>query len=452
VEKAVSSLGQAMDDPTSRTTTPLAIALMAIKSKTSNQKGSQEKESGNFVTASLDLLVVSAISKGLNSGFMLSRQIDALLPNFNVLLDYLDEMRTSALYSKSQERSLLAALISRKATMSLSFSHAYVSAMVRAGEALGHGELFEVIQNEEVHVSTMIPYDVFTDEFGAWEDPCRPPSGFTANLTGDDLMRQAHARAMIQKSLRKLQERHNIKGGTPISGAYIDPPPPSGALDNKPAASAVSGTSRIAMKRRPSFSEKPVQAGTGSAAATSLLLYEPRHSSYALEWNGDLIENTPYGKHDASTVPRSLSVPQFSLKLPARGRSRNSGTLNSVTVEQVKHPEPDEGQMKRSTREIPWVDVADIFQNVNMPGTPRPSDVPITPRGRNIFAPTIRQVTLDGIGVDSGEESDEEEDFRDETVLARHQAVLDNMKEHLSAFFAAREKSSQEKRGRKSNT
>jgi hypothetical protein len=451
VDKAISSLGQAMDDPTSRTTTPLAIALMAIKSKTSNQKGSQDKDSGNFVTASLDLLVVSAISKGLNTGFILSRQIDASLPHFNDLLDYVDEMRKSALYSKSQERALLSALISRKATMSLSFSHAYVSAMVRAGEALGHGEFFEVIQNEEVNVSTMIPYDVFTDEYGAWEDPCRPPTGFTANLTGDDLMRQAHARAMIQKSLRKLQERHNIKGGTQISGAYVDPPTPSSTTDVKPVTASVSVNSRGWPKRRPSFAEKPVQAGTGSAAATSWLLYEPKHLCAPLDWNADSVENTPYGKHDTTTVPRSLSVSQFSLKLPVRGRGRNLGTANMTTTEQIKDPEPDEGPLTRSTREIPWVDVADIFQNVNIPGTPRQVDLPITPRGRTIFAPTIRQVSLDDLGVDSALESDEEQDFSDETVLARHQEVLDSMKEHLSAFFAAREKISQEKRGRKSS-
>jgi hypothetical protein len=122
-----------------------------------------------------------------------------------------------------------------------------------------------------------------------------------------------------------------------------------------------------------------------------------------------------------------------------------------TTTEQIKDPEPDEGPLTRSTREIPWVDVADIFQNVNIPGTPRQVDLPITPRGRTIFAPTIRQVSLDDLGVDSALESDEEQDFSDETVLARHQEVLDSMKEHLSAFFAAREKISQEKRGRKSS-
>jgi hypothetical protein len=157
------------------------------------------------------------------------------------MISYLDESRKCCLHSKSQERALLAALISRKATMSLPFSHAYASSMVRAGEAIGHGELFEVVQNEEVNASTMIPYDVFTDESGAWEDPYRPIEGYTQNLSGDDLMRRAHARAMIQKSLKKLQDRHNIRGGTPNPGPYTDPPS-SASGANSDSSKSMSGS------------------------------------------------------------------------------------------------------------------------------------------------------------------------------------------------------------------
>lgn len=452
VNKAIVAVGLAMEDPSSRTTTPLTIALMALKSKSSSQKGSQDKESGNFLTSSIDLLVVSAVAKGLNNGLVVNPQVNSSLPYFQDLLDYVDELRKSALHSKSQERALLAALISRKATMSLSFSHAYVSAMVRAGEALGHGELFEVIQNEQVHVSTMIPYDVFTDESGAWEDPCRPPNGYNQRLTGDDLMRQAHARAMIQKSLKKLQERHNIKGGTTVSGAYVDPPAPSSTNAKSPSTAAVSSRP-ASLKRRPSFSEAPIQPGTGSAPATNWSLYEPKHLCPPLEWNSELPENTPYGKHDSKRAPRALSVSQFSLKLPpTRGRGKSTKAVNTELLQPIKEPEPDEGPVKRSTREIPWVDIAGIFQIVNGPGTPRQPETPAAPKGRNIFAPIIRQVGLDDVSDNSEDESScEEEDLRDETVLARHQEVLDRMKEHLSAFFAARQNTSQGQRGRKSS-
>lgn len=456
VEKAASSLGQALEDKTSRSSTPLAISLMAIKGKgSSSQKANQEKPAEPFVTAPLDLLVVSIVAKGLTTGLKVNTQADASLPHFNDLLDYLDETRKCALHSKSQERALLAALISRKATMSLSFSHAYVSSMVRAGEALGHGDLFEVVQNEEVNVSTMIPYDVFTDETGAWEDPCRPPDGFNANLTGDDLMRQAHARAMIQKSLKKLQDRHNIKGGTQVPGAYTDPPNTGNASDsNRSTASASGGsTPRGSHKRRSSFSGPPVQPGTGSAVATTWALYDPKHYSLPLEWEPDSVENTPYGQHNSANRPRSLSLSQFTLKLPSRGRGRRSVSVSSPPEQPLKEPEPDNGPMKRSTREIPWVDVAGIFQNVALPGTPKQPDVPATPRGRTIFAPYVRQVDLEDVDAGNENESDEEEeDLRDEMVLGRHQVVLDRMKEHLSAFLEARQKSQGKKKSRSSKT
>jgi hypothetical protein len=455
VEKAASSLGQALEDKSSRSSTPLAISLMAIKSKgSSSQKTNQDKGSESFVTARLDLLVVSIVSKGLLAGLKVNAQADASLPNFNDMLDYLDETRKCALHSKSQERALLAALISRKATMSLSFSHAYVSSMVRAGEALGHGDLFEVVQNEEVNVSTMIPYDVFTDETGAWEDPCRPPNGFNANLTGDDLMRQAHARAMIQKSLKKLQDRHNIKGGTQVPGAYTDPPNAGTGSDSKASANSSGGsTPRGWLKRRSSFSEPPVQPGTGSGAATSWALYDPKHFSAPLEWKPDHMGNTPYGKHNSATRPRSLSLSQFSLKLPSKGRGKRSASVGvSSFVEPIKEPKPDDGPVKRSTREIPWVDVAGIFQNVALQVTPKQPEVPVTPRGRTIFAPYVREVDFEDVDAISEDESDEEEDLRDEMVLGRHQVVLDRMKEHLSTFLAARQTTQEKKKSRSSKT
>ena len=171
---------------------------------------------------------------------------DSTIPQFNNLINYLDECRKSALFAKSEERALLAAVVSRKATMSYGFSHAYVSAIVRAGEALGHGSLFEAVQNESCGVSTMIPYDVFTDESGAWEDPCRPRIGYTEGLTGDEVVRRAHARAMIQKSLKKLQDRQSVKGGTQIPGPYVD----SGNSSTNSGSTKTSSASRGGSHRR----------------------------------------------------------------------------------------------------------------------------------------------------------------------------------------------------------
>lgn len=380
------------------------------------------------------------------------------MANFHDLVDYLDELRKLALYGKSQERALLGAFVSRNSTMSVNFSHAYVSAMVRAGEALGHGELFEVVQNERVHVSTMIPYDVFTDESGAWEDPCRPAIGFTNGLTGNDMVRRAHARAMIQKSLKKLQDRHNVKGGTSLFGPYVEANP-SGSDGSKAGST---GTPRGTwQKRRSSFSELQIQPGSGSAAATSWTLYDPKYQSPALEWDSDDMDNTPYGRHDKNTRPRSLSHGQGAALLRQSGKDKglrrqgsgrivthNDQPLRNTVTEKEEESEARRG-LRRSTREIAWRDVAGIFQRVQLPGAvkdQKEKDVSLTPKDRTIFAPYVRK--LGSLPMANQEESDEDEDLKDETILSRHQVVLDRMKAKLLSDLESRKRNQDRRKSR----
>mmetsp|Transcript_101984 Transcript_101984/g.152789 ORF Transcript_101984/g.152789 Transcript_101984/m.152789 type:complete len:423 (-) Transcript_101984:125-1393(-) len=408
----------------------------------------------SLVSTKLDLLTISIVCRELMSGIVVDSFTNSLLPHFDDLLSYLDDTRKYVLYSKAQERVFLANLISRKATMSLPFSHAYVSSMVRAGEALGHGELFEVVQNEDVNVSTNIPYDVFTDESGAWEDPCRPPEGYTRGLTGDDLMRRAHARAMIQKSLKKLQDRHNIKGGTSHPGPYIDPPNSSaGATSDSSKTYSGAGTSttpRGWVKRRSSFAEPPVQAGTGSAAATSWSLYDPRHYSAPMIWKGEDAENSPYGRRSKNKRPRSLSVSQAGTKSGGKN-ARGKASARSMSVSSMEHAkqEGNDDRMRQSTHEIKWSDVANIFQNVKLPGNAaaqKEKEARAALRQKTIFAPFVRKV--DVAFDDNDSESDDDEDLSDETVLGRHQVVLDEMKEKLSAVFEARKKTQDRRKSR----
>ena len=346
--------------------------------------------------------------------------------------------------------------------MSYSFSHAYVSAIVRAGEALGHGPLFEVVQNEKCGVSTMIPYDVFTDEAGAWEDPCRPQMGFTEGLTGDELMRRAHARAMIQKSLKKLQDRQNVKGGTQILGAYVDA---VSSTSSSTGSKATSGTSLGGSKRRrSSFSEPSIQPGSGSAIATSWALYDPKHQSPPLEWDANAMDNAPYGRYNEGTRPRSLSLAQGAAVLRNSGkgtrrrRSLSSGPKPSVV--QKEKPVIDKssnkggdkqnvGEPRRSTQEIPWGDVAGIFQKVELPDAikeQKEKEAKTSMKERTIFAPVVRR--LDSIPIVNEDESDEEEDLSDETILARHRVVLDRMKERLSFVLESKKKSQDRRKSR----
>jgi len=341
--------------------------------------------------------------------------------------------------------------------MSLSFSHAYVSAMVRVGEALGHGPLFEVVQNEAHGVSTMIPYDVFTDESGAWEDPCRQTTGFTKDLTGDELMRRAHSRAMIQKSLKKLQDRQNVKGGTQIPGPYID-------LNVSTSSNSItktnSGTSRgNHHRRRSSVFEPSIQPGSGSAVATSWSLYNPSHHSPPLEWDAGAMENAPYGCYNTSTRPRSVSLAQGAaiLRNTARTQRRRRSLSSSpkhVDVEK-EHIEPivqaeekqSSNEDKRSTREIPWGDVAGIFQKVELPNSikeQKEKEAKLSAKERIIFAPIVRWP--ESIPVVDENDSDEEEDLSDATILSRHRVVLDRMKARLSSFMENKKRNQQVRR------
>ena len=382
---------------------------------------------------------------------------DSTIPQFNNLINYLDECRKSALFAKSEERALLAAVVSRKATMSYGFSHAYVSAIVRAGEALGHGSLFEAVQNESCGVSTMIPYDVFTDESGAWEDPCRPRIGYTEGLTGDEVVRRAHARAMIQKSLKKLQDRQSVKGGTQIPGPYVD----SGNSSTNSGSTKTSSASRGGShRRRSSFSEPSIKAGSGSAIATSWALYEPNHQSPPLEWGINIIDNSPYGRHNKETRPRSLSLAQGAAVLRHSGngtrRQRSISSTAGTTIQKEQDIVPkfssknDEKDTSRiSTREIPWRDIAGIFQKVQLPDAimeQKEREVKLSAKERTIFAPIVRKLDSIPVVEKYDEESDdEEEDVTDENILSRHRAVLDRMKARLS-FVLENKKRNQDRR------
>ena len=110
--------------------------------------------------------------------------------------------------------------------------------------------------------------------------------------------------------------------------------------------------------------------------------------------------------------------------------------------------------LQRSTCEIPWVEVAGIFQKLELPKKSPPksssqqdhhASVPV-PAGSVIVAPFCRQ--LEGELQPDTDESDTEENLTDEYVVAQHEAVLDVMKKKLSAYMEARQKQSEKKRGR----
>lgn len=369
-------------------------------------------------------------------------------------MNYLDECRKSALFAKSQERALLATVVTRKAIMSNSFSHAYVSSMVRAGEALGHGPLFEAVQNESCGVSTMIPYDVFTDELGAWEDPCRPKNGYTETLTEDDAIRKSHARAMIQKSLRKLQDRQNLKGGAQSPGPYTDS---SIASTNNKLNHFSASSSRGGSHKRRSSLEPLIHPGSGSAPATSWTLYEPKHHSPPLDWGISTKDNPPYGnrKKDSKSHPSSVFQDLSASKASEKGHRRrqsvpykDSKTLALAPLKKSSnHTDDEENQGVVITREIPWQTIAGLFQkaqHTDIIKQQKEREAQQSSRESIIFAPVVQK--LDSIPfVEYGDDEDlkdEEENVTDGYILSRHRAVLETMKERL-AFVLKNKKKSQ---------
>ena len=345
-------------------------------------------------------------------------------------------------------------MLSLKTVMSESFSHAYVSSMVRAGDALDHDNLAEIVVDEDLKVTTLLPYDILKDATGAWEDPCRPEKGFTPNLTGDVLTKVAHARAMIQKSLRRLQDRHNIKSGTPTSGAYTDmlggqsSSSSGGAVSNSSSKTAPSTPRSWSRRKGATSSEGPISSGTGSASASSWALYDPKHFSAPVDWNQDTAENSPYGRHRSE---RKRSV------LSSDAAGQQNAKKQKKTVALSVDTDTSLGanvKFLRGSNEIDWNTVAGSFHAVKLKGntSPHAMSAPQPPVSfkTNIISPFCRPLTSTPVASD--DESDTEEDLSEEAVLARHQFVLDEMKEKLTAFMESRKRQQERKKNKQKNS
>ena len=436
----------------------------------------------------LDARAAKLVSEALWKEFRIDSDMDETLGKLGPLVKHLEHQRMEALKAKVHERTLLAALISRRTQMSEVFSNSYTSAVVRAGEAIGHEDICDVAQDEAAKASTLMPYDFFDDELGAWEDPCRPSGGFVAGLTGDELIQRAHARAMLQKSMRKLQNRYAIKGGALDAGPYTDAVSKGDAAGAAVAASLKSPSlsrSSSSLKRKSSFSS--MEGGGGGSRNT---LFRPVHYSAPLLWDCEDIDNLPYGRHTEINLTargRSPSMARFggftfnsSLERPKKRRRSSCADDDGSATPMSVSPGPDDSTsgslpgifgentdndpLPRSTVEIYWTHVADLFEPVElevdgsrkMQATPSPRaslsaerpvdkvDTSSPSKKGPIIAPFCRefdcsQLDKDDSGESNGTDDGEDEILSDEAVLARHQAVLDDMKEKLEHAMKVRQ-------------
>jgi hypothetical protein len=109
--------------------------------------------------------------------------------------------------------------------------------------------------------------------------------------------------------------------------------------------------------------------------------------------------------------------------------------------------------MLRSTREIPWKDVAGIFQRVQLPVStkdknkekPIENAVPAK-KDRTILAPFVRKVDSLPDEEYDDESDSEEEDLSDEAILERHRVVLERMKQRLAVVLESRKRVAQDRR------
>ena len=356
----------------------------------------------------------------------------------------LDHRRLEALKLMCQERVLIATLVSRYTKMSEQFANAYVSAMVRSGEALGHEDLCEIVQDESTCSCTMLPYDILSDVTGGWDDPCRPSCGFSADLNADELTKRSHARAQLHKSLFKLQDKFDIKGGVSTIGPYSESSSSgdTGGSSGNQSGSVSSTVSRGVngnLKRR-QINDSVKAHGTHFNNSSVMARFNPLHYSLPLLWDSVAMENMPYGRYVVG----------------GKKGKRTSGNCNTNNQNRQKKvrlsTSPQKENARRvtkmkSTEAIDWSDVAKHFQPVAV-GVKPFSTTPVKKSPEesctHIFAPVFHELKVDpvvpGAGWSDSDDSDEE-DITDQAVLARHQSVLDSMKHKLDAALEAKQKS-----------
>ena len=377
--------------------------------------------------------VVLVVGKSLTKEVCLSVQQNASLPVIDDLMELLDSLRSDALQAKTRERVLLASLVSRSSNMTEEFSNAYVSSIIRAGEALTHEDVCEIVQDTDVRASTMLPFDYFQDNAGVWEEPCRPERGYHSGLCGVEMKKEAHARSLLRKSMKRLQDQLGLKGGILDGGPYY---PVATTVTSAPTTPTGPGS----LMR--SFSGSMKQKGSSEHAPPDAA-FNPGHFVPPMNWNIHDVSNLPYGNYSLESV-------QYS----------SVGDVLSYDKEQEYSPPNDDSsitlaQQYRSTHEVKWKDVADVFLHG---GNSRQIDINSVLSAdehtgkKKIYAPFVHPFDISSLKTTvqdhNDDDSDEEEDISDETILKNHQEVLDEMKLKLDAALEKRRQQSQG-RGRK---
>lgn len=204
-------------------------------------------------------------------------------------------------------------------------------------------------------------------------------------------------------------------------------------------------------------------SGSGHVSAATAALLNPNHYSSPLIWDIDDIVNTPYGRHDSTQRSRSSSWESYKSNRSGVKRRRVSSAKHTQATMTASRSHSGASGFAKSTREIDWSDVAKMFKHTAHGSGTTDRGPSTTTNNKNapamatnsadIFAPFCRKVDVLLSASEDSDESDEEEDISDETVLARHQEVLDKMKHKLDTAMEMRQQQqSQSQRARSRST
>jgi len=178
--------------------------------------------------------------------------------------------------------------------------------------------------------------------------------------------------------------------------------------------------------------------------------FNPGHFVPPMNWNINNVSNLPYGQYSLDSMQYS-SVGDI-LTDEKRKEYQANKEDSSISL----------AQKFRSTHEVKWEDVANMFLHG---GNSRQIDInsvltaeqgPLgtdDPAGKKkIYAPFVEPFNVSSLAATVPEQEDsdddEEEDISDETIIKAHQEVLDEMKLKLDAALEKRRQLTQQ-RGRK---
>jgi hypothetical protein len=145
-----------------------------------------------------------------------------------------------------------------------------------------------------------------------------------------------------------------------------------------------------------------------------------------MPWSTNDISHFPYGQYEFTGPPNTGKKKR---KLND-GSAQRDGQITALAAEH------------RSTQELEWEDVANQFFHTDATEIDYDFSGNVHIGNKKIFAPYVKSFDRSSLEM-SNDEPSSDEDITDETILLRHQKVLDEMKIKLDAALESRKQQSE---------